>query len=196
MSDDYERAIASWTARAATKARELGGQWTDLAGFMTPTSGGDGTGIRGTTVHAAAPIRLETLSLRDEIKSWARRIHPLIYGTLRMGIAPSMLHTPDRLRFIGGTLPALYAEDPALCEEVVDGIWSYSRQAAGIIDPIRGTIRRPFRIDEECPECEVAALWVDPARWVIACGMPDCRARWGVAQPVLRSRMAGQGCNP
>lgn len=187
MHDDgHLRAITTWLGRTSEKATELASQWSDLAGFVIPGGGGgDGTGIRATTVHAAAPIRIEVVALRDDIAAWSAQIQPLVYGTLRMGLVPRGTDTPTRVRFVGHVLPRLYAEDEALCEEVAAAIWDMHRKAAGIIDPIRGTIRRPFRIDDPCPACGELALWVHPARWLIGCGMPACREVWGIDQPVL-----------
>lgn len=185
--ENYERAIATWLKRTAEQARTLGDQWDELAGFVIPGGGaGDGTGRAATKVHAAAPIRVEVVALRDDIAAMARRYYSLVRGTLRMGVAPKGGNAPTWLRFIAGALPRLHAEDADLCEEVADAIWSHHRKAARIMDPIQGTVRRPFRIDDPCPACGEMSLWVDPAHWRIGCGMPACREVWGIGEPVLR----------
>lgn len=184
-NNDHDRAIATWLERTRSTAQSLGSQWDDLGGMIAPArSGGDCTGIRGTTVHAAAPIRVEVVSLRDDIAATARRYAELVNGTLRMGIRNNARGTRERLHFIGNTLPRLHASDPVLCDEVADALWDHHRAASKFLDgPGRPRARR---IPDPCPECGYESLWVDPSRWLIACGMDDCDAVWGVNQPVLR----------
>lgn len=182
--ENYERAIGAWLERTRHVARTTAQQWSQLATMITPTrSGGDGTGIRGTTVHAAAPIRVEVVTVRDDIAATARKYADLVNGTLRMGIKNAPRGTRERLGFIGDTLPRLHAADPELCEEAADAIWDRHRSASRLLD---GPRPRPRRIPDPCPECGYEALWIDPNRWLIACGMDECTGVWGVSSPVLR----------
>ncbi|GAA4680203.1 hypothetical protein [Nocardioides nanhaiensis] len=187
MTDQqHARTIGAWIARGAATMRELAVQHAALAAHVTPGGGGgDGTGRSATTVHQAAPVRLEVVDLRAAIAADARRYAGLARGTLRGGV-DTVNTTAGRLGEIAAALPDLHATDPNLAAEVIERMWDHHRDASRVVEPPRGL--RPFRIEETCPECGIAALWVDPKGWRIGCGMPSCRRVWGVHEPVLAGR--------
>jgi hypothetical protein len=188
MTDEqHARAVAGWIARAATTIRELAAQHADLAGHVAAGSGSgssDGVGIRGTKVEPDLPIRPEVVDLRAAIEKDAGRYAALVRGTLRgtVAVPPG---TAGRLGLIADNLAAVNDADDALASEVIEAMWDHHRSASRVVEPPRGL--RPFRIEDPCPLCGFASLWVDPKGWRIGCGMPGCRHVWGVADPVLAS---------
>jgi hypothetical protein len=75
------------------------------------------------------------------------------------------------LVFLASGLAGLYAEDPALGDDVSRVAWKLERRAGWIF----GDRSRPFALAEPCPACGVPALWVVPDRMAIVCGNPACR---------------------
>jgi hypothetical protein len=186
-ADHDARALAAHIDRTAGRLEALAGRYAELVSMLAAGGGGrtaDGIVTRG-PAGPRVPIRVEVLDTMGEIDAFLARFLPLVRGQLRLGIGAGqwVMTTKDggdarvaRVRsglvFLAASLGGVYAEDPALGDDVSRGAWELERRAGWIF----GDRSRPFALVDPCPECAVPALWVVPERMAIICGNPACRA--------------------
>jgi hypothetical protein len=132
-----------------------------------------------------APLRVDVLDLIEDIDRFLTGYLPLVRGTMRLGPGSgTWTRTTEGhaqasragLTFLAAALASIYAEDPALGDELSGHIWRLDRRAGWIF----GDNSRPFALAEACPDCSVRSLWVVPDRMVIRCANPPCGAEWPV----------------
>lgn len=186
---DHDRAVAAWLRRTETFARRLADDYERLGEHLAPVvRGRDGSGIRPRSARPSVPIRVEVVDLAAEVDKFAEDTIALVRGTLRTGPV-SATSTPERLRFIAGSLFHVEAVDPGLVDSITDEIWRLAGRAHAIVAGRTGRSPRPFRAEEVCPECAEPHLWVYPKEWVIVCAIPSCRYTSAIDAPVGTERV-------
>ena len=178
MTKTHATAVDEWLGRTVTAVRDLGPTYVDLSQATAATGSGvaDDSGIRGSKVHAPAPIRVEVIDALADIRQFATRYADLARGTLRMGDL-ELAGTGRRLTFVADVLPRLDAADPNVVDDLAAAVWDISRTARRLLD---APPRRPYRTEAPCPVCGAMSMWVDPQHYRVACGMPGCTVTWGI----------------
>lgn len=193
--DDEQRALNKWLADAANATQRVRDQYIELADHVETVTVVDHSGIRSPSVNPSLPINASVIDLRAAIDKHAAKYAGRVYEALRMGVEGGLLGTDTRLRFLAGVLPRLHAADADLCAEVVGRTWRLHNRATNLLDP--PTEKKPFAVDDLCPECGLMSLWVVPADWTIVCAMPDCGHRrtipGTVTEPLPDSPIRGTG---
>jgi hypothetical protein len=126
------------------------------------------------------------LLIRAEVSDLVAEIHGLVESTAPlareyMPLQADLVPLRDRLRLIASVLPSLARMEPAVYERVARQIWDLALRVSAVV----GEYDAPHQLDEPCPRCGMASLWISPVRNVVACIMPNCLcAVWPVDTPI------------
>lgn len=128
------------------------------------------------------PVRVDVISLRQDVDRWAVGLEGESREALGMGwpSVPAADPGPAAMGFLDTFLASIYDADKKLGHRVAKGIWDQAHKAAVKL----GEESNPFPLDDACRECGVPALWACPDRMLVRCGNPGCGDEFPVSVPV------------
>ncbi len=184
---DYERRFAAYLDLMASCAADLVVGYVALHGMVArsgsaPAGGGGGGGKRD---DVPTPVDLGVVDVMTAVEQTVNRYVPLVRGALRMGLSVDertarQRRTVEGLRFLGKSLPRVYDVDPVLGDNLADALWGARHDVARYT----GEGMRPYRLEQPCPACGSASVWVNPEGIKTRCAACGDTAGWSVSQLV------------
>lgn len=130
----------------------------------------------GRALDSEPPLNVGTIDSMGTIERFASDAYRTCHEALNVDTPKQdrrvSLRTQRQIVWIANALPTVRERSEAAIDTIEAGLWWTLEHA-----PMTRAAA-PFRLSTPCPRCRLQSLWADPQSAQVACGMPECDARW------------------